>query len=70
MAVYVLVHGAFASGWQLRRVASLLRAAGHEAYTLTLTGLGDCTHPLGSDVGLDTHVRASWRCSPTSTCAT
>jgi len=57
MAVYVLVHGAFAGGWQLRGVASLLRAAGHDAYTPALTGLGERAHLLGPDVGLDTHMR-------------
>ena len=56
MAVYVLVHGATAGGWQMRRVASLLEAAGHDAFTPTLTGLGERSHLLGPDVDLDTHV--------------
>lgn len=34
----------------------LLRAAGHEVYTPTLTGLGERAHLLTRDVGLDTHI--------------
>jgi pimeloyl-ACP methyl ester carboxylesterase len=56
MATFVLVHGAWHGGWCWQRVTSLLRAAGHEVYTPTLTGLGERAHLLSSDVGLDTHV--------------
>lgn len=57
MARFVLVHGAWHGGWCWRRVTPLLRAAGHEVFTPTLTGLGDRTHLLHPGVGLQTHVR-------------
>jgi pimeloyl-ACP methyl ester carboxylesterase len=37
-------------------VARLLRAAGHEVHTPTLTGLGERAHLIGPEVGLDTHI--------------
>lgn len=44
MSTFVLVHGAFRGGWAWDRVAPILRAAGHEVHTPTLsetaTGLG------------------------------
>lgn len=57
MATFVLVHGAWHGGWCWRRVAPRLRQAGHEVFTPTLTGLGERSHLLGPEVGLDTHVR-------------
>jgi len=56
MANYVLVHGAWHGGWCWRAVAERLRAAGHQVYTPTLTGLGERAHLLREDVGLRTHV--------------
>lgn len=53
---YVLVSGAWHGGWCWGRVAPLLRAAGHEVYTPTLTGVSDRAHLLGPHVGLSTHV--------------
>ncbi len=38
------------------RVARLLRAAGHEVYTPTLTGLGERSHLLSSAIDLDLHI--------------
>ncbi len=38
------------------RRARLLRAAGHEVYTPTLTGLGERSHLLSTDVDLDMHI--------------
>lgn len=55
-ATYVLVHGAGHGGWCYQRVARVLRAAGHEVYTPTLTGLGERSHLLTPDVGLATHI--------------
>jgi len=55
-ATYVLVHGAGHGGWCYQRVARLLRAAGHEVYTPTLTGLGERSHLLTPETGLDTHI--------------
>jgi pimeloyl-ACP methyl ester carboxylesterase len=41
----------------LEKVTPLLRAAGHEVWTPTLTGLGERTHLATSDITLDTHVQ-------------
>jgi pimeloyl-ACP methyl ester carboxylesterase len=56
MATYVLVHGAWHGGWCWRAVARSLRAAGHEVYAPSLTGLGDRRHLAAPDIDLDTHV--------------
>jgi pimeloyl-ACP methyl ester carboxylesterase len=56
MAPFVLVHGAWHGGWCWRRVTPLLRAAGHDVYAPTLTGLGERAHLLAPAVDLDTHA--------------
>ena len=56
MATYVLIHGAGHGGWCYQRVARLLRQAGHEVHTPTLTGLGERAHLLGQHVSLETHI--------------
>ncbi|MGH7857020.1 MAG: alpha/beta fold hydrolase [Candidatus Binatia bacterium] len=57
MTTFVLVHGAWHGGWCWRRVRKLLREAGHEVFTPTLTGLGERAHLAGPEVGLRTHVQ-------------
>ena len=57
MTTYLLIHGAYHGGWCWKRVVSLLRAAGHEVYTPTLTGLAARAHLLTPDVGLNTHIQ-------------
>jgi pimeloyl-ACP methyl ester carboxylesterase len=54
---FVLVHGGRHGGWCWRPVTPLLRAAGHDVYTPTLTGLGERAHLLTPQVGLDTHIQ-------------
>jgi pimeloyl-ACP methyl ester carboxylesterase len=56
MATYVLVHGGGHGGWCYQRVARLLRSAGHDVYTPTLTGLGERAHLLSPAIDLDTHI--------------
>jgi pimeloyl-ACP methyl ester carboxylesterase len=56
MATYVLVHGGAHGGWCYQRVARLLRSAGHEVYTPTLTGVGERSHLPGPGIDLDFHV--------------
>lgn len=56
MATIVLVHGAWHGGWCWKRVLPLVRDAGHEVLTPTLTGLGDRAHLISPLVGLGTHV--------------
>src|SRR5918996_4023353 len=57
MATYVLVHGGGHGGWCYGKVAPILRAAGHDVYTPTMTGVGERSHLVGSDVDLDLHIR-------------
>lgn len=56
MATYVLVHGAWggAHGWRL--VRPLLRAAGHDVFTPSLTGIGERAHLSSPLVNLTTHT--------------
>src|SRR3954451_24537840 len=56
MATFVLVHGAWHGGWCWKKVTPLLRAAGHEVYTPTLTGLGERVHLVTPEVNLSTHI--------------
>lgn len=56
MATFVLVPGMWLGGWAWRAVADPLRAAGHDVYPVTLTGLGEREHLGGPHVNLDTHI--------------
>ena len=56
MATYVLVHGGAHGGWCYQRVARLLRSAGHEVYTPTMTGVGERAHLVSPDIDLDFHI--------------
>jgi pimeloyl-ACP methyl ester carboxylesterase len=57
VATFVLVHGSMHGGWCWKRVVPLLRAAGHEAYAPTLTGLGERVHLAHAGIDLDTHIQ-------------
>jgi len=57
MAVFVLVHGAWSGGWKWRAVRPILRRAGHEVHTPTLTGLGERAHLARPDIDLEVHVQ-------------
>src|ERR1700745_1867550 len=54
---FVLVHGAWHGGWCWAKVARLLRDAGHDVYTPTLTGLGERAHLARPDVDLELHIQ-------------
>jgi pimeloyl-ACP methyl ester carboxylesterase len=56
MIDFILIHGAWHGSWCWTRVRRLLAAAGHRVFTPTLTGVGERSHLLSRDVGLDTHV--------------
>jgi pimeloyl-ACP methyl ester carboxylesterase len=60
--VFVLVHGALHGGWCWRRVARLLRAAGAEVFTPTLTGAGERVHLNGAHIDLGTHIQDVVNC--------
>ncbi len=57
MATYVLVHGGGHGGWCYQKVARLLRAAGHEVYAPTMSGVGDRSHLMAPGIDLDLHIR-------------
>lgn len=57
MTDFVLVHGAWHGGWCWRRVADRLRAAGHNVWTPTLTGLGERSHLFSPDITVQTHIQ-------------
>ena len=57
MAVFVVAHGAWSSAWAWKKMRPLLRAAGHEIWTPTYTGLGERAHLASPTVDLDTHIK-------------
>ena len=56
MATFVLVPGAFCGSWAWKKVIPLLRAARHDVYATTATGLGDRVHLADPSIDLDTHI--------------
>ena len=56
MTTYVLVGGTWLGGWCWQPVARRLRDNGHDAYPVTLTGLGERAHLASPHVDLDTHI--------------
>jgi len=56
MATYVLVHGAWSGAHGFRKLRPLLRNAGHEVFTPSLTGIGERAHLASPQVNLSTHV--------------
>ena len=57
IATFVLCHGAWTGGWQWQEVASLLRSAGHQVLTPTLSGLGERIHFAHPDIDLNTYIQ-------------
>lgn len=57
MTTFILIHGMWHGGWCWQKVARRLRAAGHEVYTPTLTGLGDRSHLRGDQIDLNIHIQ-------------
>ncbi|WP_119153916.1 alpha/beta fold hydrolase [Caldimonas tepidiphila] len=57
MADFVLVHGAWHGAWCWKRVLPGLWAAGHRAWAVTLTGVGERAHLLSPAITLETHVQ-------------
>src|SRR5690349_10235088 len=56
VAIFVLVHGAWGGAHGFRKVRGPLRAAGHEVFTPSLTGIGERAHLTSPQVCLTTHV--------------
>src|SRR3954470_23644370 len=57
MKNFVLVHGGRHGGWCWKKLVPFLRAAGHEVFTPTLTGLGERKHLASPGVNLETHIQ-------------
>jgi len=57
MATFVLVHGAWFGGWCWQKIIPFLKAAGHEVYAPTLTGLAERASERSPDIGLETHIQ-------------
>ena len=56
MATFVIVHGAWSGAHAWRWIRPLLRAAGHEVVTPSLTGLGERAHLATPATNLATHI--------------
>jgi pimeloyl-ACP methyl ester carboxylesterase len=54
---FVLVHGAWGGSWMWSRVARLLREAGHDVFTPSLTGIGERVHLASPQVDLALHTQ-------------
>jgi len=57
VTTFVLVHGAWHGAWKWRFVAPILRRAGHEVHTPTLSGLGERAHLARPGIDLDLHIQ-------------
>ena len=57
MTTFVVAHGAWSSAWAWRKMRPLLRAAGHEIWTPSYTGLGERAHLANPAIDLDTHIK-------------
>ena len=55
-ATFVLVPGQWTGAFIWHTVAPLLRAAGHDVYAITCTGLGDRVHLASPAIDLDTYI--------------
>jgi pimeloyl-ACP methyl ester carboxylesterase len=53
---FVLIHGSWHGGWCWRRVADRLQERGHKVFTPTLTGVGERSHLMSTNINLDTHI--------------
>ena len=56
MATFLVTHGAWSAGWVWKKMRPLMRAAGHEIFTPTHTGLGERLHLAHAGITLDTHI--------------
>lgn len=56
MATIVVAHGAWSSAWAWQKMRPLLRAAGHDIFTPSYTGLGERAHLASPAIDLDTHI--------------
>lgn len=57
MATFLVAHGAWSAGWAWKKMRPLMRAAGHEFWTPTYTGVGERVHLANASIDLDTHIQ-------------
>jgi pimeloyl-ACP methyl ester carboxylesterase len=57
MAKFLICHGAWSAAWAWKKIRPLLRAAGHDVFTPTYTGLGERAHLASPTVDLDLHIQ-------------
>jgi len=57
MASIVLAHGAWSAAWAWKKMRPLIRAAGHDFFAPTYTGLGDRDHLARPEINLSTHIQ-------------
>ena len=57
MTTFVLVPGAWLGGWAWKKVTPLLEQKGHEAYAVTLTGMGERIQLASKEVGIETAIQ-------------
>lgn len=57
MASIVLAHGAWSAAWAWKKMRPLFRAAGHEFFSPTYTGLGERAHLARPEIDLSTHIQ-------------
>jgi pimeloyl-ACP methyl ester carboxylesterase len=56
VTAFLVAHGAWSAAWAWRKMRPLMRAAGHELWTPTYTGLGERGHLATPAVDLATHI--------------
>src|SRR5260370_16802454 len=56
MATIVLAHGAWSAAWAWKKMRPLFRAAGHEFFSPTYTGLGERAHLSTQEIDLTIHI--------------
>ena len=57
MTTFVLVPGAWLGSWVWNKVTPMLEKKDHEAFPITLTGMGDRVHLASNDVGMETAIQ-------------
>jgi pimeloyl-ACP methyl ester carboxylesterase len=57
VTTFVLVPGAWLGGWVWKKVIPPLEQKGHEAYAVTLTGMGERVHLASKDIGIETAIQ-------------
>jgi pimeloyl-ACP methyl ester carboxylesterase len=56
MTTFVVCHGAWSAGWTWKKMRPLMRAAGHELFTPSYTGIGERSHLAHAGIDLGTHI--------------